>query len=64
MSDNWSADNPYPTEHSADTTDRTYRIEICNQCEFLTELKFCNKCNCFMPIKTYLKSKKCPLSKW
>lgn len=66
MSDNkpadWNTANPYPTEST--TTDRAKRIKICNGCEFLNSMKFCTKCNCFMPIKTYLKSKKCPAGYW
>lgn len=36
----------------------------CNQCEHLSKHKFCNQCGCFMPIKVWLKTSKCPISKW
>lgn len=40
------------------------RMKICEDCEHLTTLKFCSKCNCFMPVKTTFPGKKCPLDKW
>lgn len=43
---------------------RQSRIEICESCEHLTKLKFCSKCNCFMPVKTWLRAKKCPIGNW
>lgn len=47
-----------------DKEERQLRINICESCEFLTKLKVCSKCNCFMPVKTWLKTKKCPAGKW
>lgn len=43
---------------------RNERIEICKNCEWLTDLKFCSKCMCFMPVKTWLSGRKCPIKKW
>lgn len=60
----WDVDNIYSTEVSADIKDRNKRMQICNECENLTKFKFCKLCNCPMPIKTYLKSKKCLIGKW
>jgi hypothetical protein len=40
------------------------RLTICGACEHYTSLKFCSQCNCFMPVKSKLASKKCPLDKW
>lgn len=40
------------------------RLKICNTCEHYTKLKFCSQCNCFMPVKTKLSYKKCPVGKW
>jgi len=40
------------------------RYKICEQCEFFTSLKFCSKCNCYMPLKTKFPSKTCPIDKW
>lgn len=47
-----------------DETVQQQRIKICKSCEHYTTLNFCSKCNCFMPIKTKLAHKKCPLDKW
>ena len=41
-----------------------YRYKICEGCENFTTLKFCSKCNCFMPVKTKLPYKKCPIDLW
>ena len=41
------------------------RLEICKGCEFFNSAQQrCNKCGCFMAIKTYLKAEKCPIGKW
>lgn len=47
-----------------DKDERQARIDLCESCENLTKLKTCSKCNCFMPVKTWLKTKKCPINKW
>ncbi len=47
-----------------DNNIQQYRYSICEQCEHFTNLKFCNKCNCFMPVKTKLSHKRCPIDKW
>lgn len=43
---------------------RQERIHICNNCENLSKIKTCSQCGCFMPLKTWLKSSKCPIDKW
>lgn len=41
------------------------RMEICLQCEFLTDDFRCAKCGCFVRVKsTLLHGGKCPLGKW
>ena len=40
------------------------RLETCNSCEHLTQLRRCNKCGCFVDGKTKLVETSCPLNKW
>jgi len=41
------------------------RKNICNTCEFFEKnQQRCLKCGCYMAVKTYLKSSKCPIGKW
>lgn len=41
------------------------RMSICENCEFLKkEFYQCDKCKCFMKIKTKLQAAKCPIDKW
>lgn len=40
------------------------RIEVCAECEFLTQRKTCEKCGCYMPAKTRSPRSKCPKNKW
>jgi hypothetical protein len=56
--------SPYSKEDSLEILDRDARLKICNSCEFLSSIKFCKKCKCFMPVKTYFKKLKCPIDKW
>ena len=56
--------NDNDTIFSVSNKERIKRIEICESCEFLSSLKTCKKCNCFMPVKTWLKNKTCPIKKW
>ena len=46
--------------------DPATRLAVCeNLCEhYSKDIKVCNKCNCFMPAKTKLKSSKCPIDRW
>lgn len=46
----------------ADTQKR--QITICNQCKNLTWARMCNKCGCFVDLKTHLKHASCPLGYW
>lgn len=41
-----------------------YRINICMQCPFLKKHTRCEKCGCFMKVKTRLGGSKCPEGKW
>ena len=48
----------------ADNDIAMYRINICSQCEFLKKHTRCEKCGCFMKVKTKLGFSKCPIGKW
>lgn len=47
-----------------ESSDSERRLSICNTCENLNVLKMCNKCMCFMPLKTKLKNAVCPIALW
>lgn len=41
------------------------RFSICVKCEeFNKEKSSCNKCGCYMKVKTKLPRAKCPINKW
>ena len=40
------------------------RWDICQGCEFLIDDKRCEKCGCFMKVKTRFSTAKCPIDKW
>ncbi len=41
------------------------RLSICRGCEFFNAgAQRCQKCGCFLSVKTYLKAEKCPVGKW
>ena len=41
------------------------RLNICESCpEYRPLTKQCKKCNCFLILKAFLKTSKCPLGKW
>ena len=48
--------------HDQDIIDK--RLDICNGCEFLTEKNKCEKCGCFMKVKTRVATARCPIGKW
>ena len=48
----------------ADNDIAMYRINICSQCEFLKKHTRCEKCGCFMKVKTRLATARCPIGKW
>lgn len=55
--------NPY-TDYAENDMAKS-RMDICNQCEFLTKATHqCTKCGCFMKLKTKLLHATCPISKW
>lgn len=64
MSDNWEYLHNYLPSVVVSAEDRSKRIEICKSCSEITDLKFCKKCNCFMPAKTWVVSRICPIGKW
>lgn len=41
--------------------ERNRKLSICGQCEHLKN-NFCNECRCYMPAKTFIKNKSCPLN--
>ena len=64
MLDKWVHESKYLPEFTASIDLRNQRIEICESCDRLNSIKVCKQCNCFMPLKTWLKTKKCPQDKW
>lgn len=40
------------------------RLSTCEGCPFFTAAKTCEKCGCFMPLKTKLAHAECPVGKW
>ena len=48
--------------HDQDIIDK--RWDICMGCEFLTEKNKCEKCGCFMKVKTRVATASCPIGKW
>lgn len=40
------------------------RMDICKKCTFLSSLKFCKKCGCYMPAKTKVLNEECPEKYW
>ncbi len=49
----------------ADQDIALYRMRICNTCEFLKKPSTrCEKCGCFMKVKTRVGFSKCPEGKW
>lgn len=41
------------------------RLDICKSCPFLVKATSqCQKCGCFMHLKTKLEKAKCPIGKW
>ena len=48
--------------HDQDIIDK--RLEICNSCEFITDNNRCEKCGCFMKLKTRVATVACPIGKW
>ena len=39
------------------------RRSICEQCEH-NKVSVCSKCLCIIPVKTSVKTAKCPIGKW
>ena len=48
--------------HDQDIIDK--RWEICSGCEFLTGMHRCEKCGCFMKVKTRISEASCPIGLW
>ena len=49
----------------ATETERKRCYSICKKCPHLRSLtKTCQKCNCFMPVKTKIQAVSCPIGKW
>ena len=50
------------TIHDQEIIDK--RWDICKGCEFLTDKNMCQKCGCFMKVKTRIATVACPVGKW
>lgn len=59
----WQSVN-FETQRDIPVEDFKGRMIICRSCDKLTAINFCSECNCFMPLKTRLRSATCPLNKW
>ena len=40
------------------------RLAICESCPFYLNTKKCQRCGCYMPVKTKLTKATCPVKKW
>jgi len=40
------------------------KYDLCKQCDYLNEFKFCKQCGCFMPLKVFVPGATCPINKW
>jgi hypothetical protein len=41
------------------------KLDICKQCEHLkAPFNRCEKCGCFMDLKVYIETVRCPIGKW
>lgn len=40
------------------------RMQICDSCEYKSDLGVCKKCFCVLAVKTRVKQFHCPLDKW
>jgi hypothetical protein len=44
---------------------RQSRLKICKSCEnFVTKIKICSKCGCYVPAKVTFAESHCPEMKW
>lgn len=44
---------------------REQRLEICRECDFFNKFTSqCDKCGCFMSVKTMFEESQCPIGKW
>lgn len=48
----------------SDPETRTRRIAICNDCKFLSKLRMCKICGCFVDLKTRVFHASCPKGYW
>tara|TARA_A100000164_G_C21810735_1_gene725375 strand:+ start:110 stop:316 length:207 start_codon:yes stop_codon:yes gene_type:complete len=55
-----SAYNPFASEEL-----KKERMDMCRACDqFKPSTQQCNKCGCFMQLKTKMKDAHCPIDKW
>lgn len=47
----------------ADEQQRTARLDICKQCDDLTD-GMCAQCGCFVELRTAKKDTRCPAKRW
>lgn len=50
-------------EDKADKEVYEQRLDICRECDKLTE-GTCQKCGCYVEIRAFVKRNKCPANKW
>lgn len=54
-----------PNEKRSEQEIAAARFEICKSCEFFRpRTETCQKCGCFMKLKTRLERANCPIGKW
>ena len=64
MNPSWNNNKPI-TAFLLSSEEREVRKEICARCPNLNlTMNICKLCGCFMPVKTWVRSSKCPIQKW
>lgn len=49
----------------SNTDYKKIRLDICKQCDYLLKpAHICRKCMCFVKVKTFIPTQKCPINKW
>ena len=61
---NWMSDVKFNEEQIEKNQNSKTRYDICKSCDKFTELKFCQVCSCFMPLKVRFPKAECPEGKW
>lgn len=64
MDDSWDNEKTLFENFFISKEERQERIDICKSCEYLNKALMCEKCNCVMPLKTWIIGSSCPEGKW